>query len=254
MPSIAPRDQSSPPAPTVEIYVGALVDVSSEVLLLEALAAHFAGTGERALLMANFNAPSGNTAARRQIDLVVATKFRAVVVEAKGFVLPVRGTINGPWQQLLGNGKWRDFAGRANPYLQSLNAKNALADALRELDRAAEYPSAVLTFEPAPPPGSSVPSGDFKVSIVTTAKLLAMFDERSGSVDQATWRALADHLGLRRVRDVAEATDPKVMTRRDALRSYKDASRAYFAKARPLAPIVLERNIERISSDAILSG
>ncbi len=97
-------------------------------------------------------------------------------------------------------------------------------------------------------------SSDFKVNIVTTEKLLAMVDERSGSVDLATWRALAGHLGLRRVRDVAEATDPKVMTRRDALRSYKDASRAYFAKARPLAPIVLERNIERISSDAILSG
>jgi hypothetical protein len=153
MPSIAPRDRSSPPAPTVEIHVGALVEVSSEVRLLEALAAHFTGTSEPALLLANFNAPSGNTAARRQIDLVVVTRFRAVVAEAKGFVLPVRGTINGPWQQLLGNGKWRDFAGRANPYLQALNAKNAVADALRELKRAAGYPSAALTFVPALPAG-----------------------------------------------------------------------------------------------------
>jgi len=233
--------------------VGALVEVSSEVRVIEALAAHFESKVEVALLLANFNAPSANATARRQIDLVVVTEFRVVVVETKGFVLPVRGTINGPWQQLLGNGRWRDFAGRANPYLQALNAKNAVTDALRELNRPAAYPSAALTIVPMVPAGSSVPSGDFKVSIVTMSELLAMVDRRSGSVDLATWRALAGHLGLRRVRDVAEATDPKVMTRRDALRSYKDASRAYFAKARPLVPIVLERDGERISSDTVLS-
>lgn len=249
-----PRDRSSPPTPNVEIYVGALVEVASEVRLLEALAAHFSGRDEPALLLANFNAPLADTAARRQIDLLVVTRFRAVIVEAKGFVLPVRGTINGPWQQLLGNGKWREFGGRANPYLQALNAKNAVADALREVDGAASYPSAALTCVPALPAGSSVPSGDFKVSILTMAELLDMVDVRSESVDLEKWRALSAHLGLRRVRDVAEATDPKVMMRRDALRSYKDASRSYFMKARPLVPIALETNGERISSDALLSA
>lgn len=254
MSNISPADRSCPLAPNVEIYVGALVDVSSEVRLLEALAAHFSGTDEPVLFLANFNAPLANTAVRRQIDLVVVTKFRAVVIEAKGFVLPVRGTINGPWQQLLGNGRWRELTGQANPYVQALNAKNAVADALRELHEAAGYPSAALTFVPRLPARSSVPSGDFKVSIVAMPELLAMVNGRSGSIDLATWRALATHLGLRHVRDVTEATDPKVKMRRDALRSYKEASRAYFMKARPLIPIVLERNGERVSSDALLSA
>ena len=239
-----------------EIYIGGngLINVHSEVRLLEAITDHFEQNRQPALLLANFNAPSANVALRRQIDLVIVTQFKAVVVEAKGFVLPVRGTINGPWQQLLGNGEWRDFAGRANPYMQALDAKNAVTDALRELDRAAPYPSAALTFVPALPSGSSVPRGDFKVSIVTTAELLALIDERAGRSDFAKWRDLSTRLGLRRVRDVTEATDPIVMMRRDALRSYKEASRAYFTEARPLVPIPLERNGEDVSSDALLSA
>lgn len=235
----------------LEIYVGSLIDVGSEIRLLRTLADHFEQPSEPALVLANFTAPSAKVSARRQIDLVVVTKTKAVVVEAKGFNSPVRGALNGPWQQQTGAGAWRDVS--RNPYEQTLNAKNAVFDAMRELDPSAGYPSGALVFVPDLPSGSTVPAGDFKASIVGVAALLSMLDQQStGHQDFDKWRSLARHLGLRQVLDVAEATDPAVMARRVALKSYTDAFVGFEAKSQRFFAIQMEKDGAPISSDELL--
>lgn len=99
----------------------------------------------------------------RQIDLVIAIDRAALVTESKGFTSAVRGGRNGDWEAHLASGVWKKFA---NPYLQAHGEKLALRDAMQSFAGGdVPYPNAALVFVPAVPPDSTIPQGDFKVSI-----------------------------------------------------------------------------------------
>ena len=107
----------------IEIYVGAPVEVASEREIFLALVKMIGEARMQAIVFANFNV------GRRQLDFLVATDSQTLVIEAKHFARRVRGGVNGIWEMDLPGGASK---GVGNPYLQALEAKNALRDALRE--------------------------------------------------------------------------------------------------------------------------
>lgn len=141
-----------------EIYIGSRVEHASERAVLERLLCILTKKNQSAIVIANINLNG------RQIDAILALDNLTLVIEAKGCNRPIRGGENGDWQVLLASGRWKNFT---NPYLQVLSAKLALRDAMGAFmgSEVPYYPSAAVVFAPHIPFGSSICSGDFKVTI-----------------------------------------------------------------------------------------
>src|SRR5229473_1359620 len=77
---------------TVEIYRGSLIEHGSERTLLRHVVDLLSARNRPAIILANISLGG------RQIDLVVALELLTLVLEAKGFSVPVRGSENGTWQ------------------------------------------------------------------------------------------------------------------------------------------------------------
>ncbi|WP_263445426.1 nuclease-related domain-containing protein, partial [Klebsiella oxytoca] len=86
----------------------------------------------------------------RQIDLAVFTATTILVIEAKGYSLPVTGEINGPWLQ------HGPFGGKKirNAYNQALDGKYALRNAIQKVTNIDSYPNASVIIAPNIPKGS----------------------------------------------------------------------------------------------------
>ena len=98
----------------------------------------------------------------RQIDLIVATQQRVLLVEGKAWRVAVRGAENGIWQVRTTAGQWKDAP---NAYQQTLGAKNALRDIMHSFAQApVPYPDAALVFCPKEPPGSNTADRRFQSS------------------------------------------------------------------------------------------
>jgi hypothetical protein len=110
----------------VSVFLGHSIEDSTERQFLARLRADLSSVGP-ALILANFYAGRG----QRQIDFVIATPYRAVHCELKGYRLPVVGKANAPWQQKLPDGTLRDLDG--NAWDQSKQGTYAISDAVRAL-------------------------------------------------------------------------------------------------------------------------
>lgn len=154
------------------------------------------GTGW-AYIFANFNVNG------RQVDVAVFSATTTLVIEAKGYTLPIKGGVNGRWTQVgpYGSRKLR------NGYTQALDAKNALRDSMGELfGTFSGYPNALLAIAPAIPSGSSLPPSDFKIKTGGLDTIELALSTKSGALlSEEQCQEFAAHLNLERVsgRDAA---------------------------------------------------
>ncbi len=198
----------------IEIYVGAPIEVASEREIFLALMQMIGEARMQAIVFSNFNI------GRRQLDFLVATDSQTLVIEAKHFARRVRGGVNGTWEMDLSGGATK---GVGNPYLQVLEAKNALRDALREHGFEVEgYPNACVAIAPGIPKKSLLPPSDFKVTITDTKGLLPVLGSASSLVlSQQLWRRFAQTIQLRRVGTLDEVLDPALTRWEDLVRGYR---------------------------------
>ena len=85
--------------PTIDLFIGAPIDIDSEQLFLAQLSADFAAHGQSALILANFFTIKNP----HQIDFLVVTGGCACHVELKKLTCPVVGGFNGLWHRMLPN-------------------------------------------------------------------------------------------------------------------------------------------------------
>ena len=103
------------------LYIGDRVAHGSDRAALERVLSLLGRDKRDAVVLANVNLGG------RQIDLIVGLEEMALVIEAKGHSRPIRGGRNGLWQYQAASGDWVNFR---NPYLQALDAKNKVRDAM----------------------------------------------------------------------------------------------------------------------------
>jgi len=119
---------------SVEVYLGNPISVASEREFLDRLRHDLLQLGVSARVLANFRAGRQE----RQIDFVVVTGGRVVLLDEKVFPGPViNGPANGPWTVQVGPitvEEWR------NPLVQALDATYGLSDALHEFAAASSVP------------------------------------------------------------------------------------------------------------------
>ncbi len=165
--------------------MGDAIAHASERALLTRLAALLERAGEPYVLLANCQFGG------RQIDCILATAHHVSVYEAKATRWPVKGGINGDWARRQADGS---FAAYPNGYLQALNAKNALRDAMRVGGPLGNwYPDARVVFTTGIPAGSELTSGDHKVRVLDS-EALNLADLEAGSpwpLDR--WHEFARH-------------------------------------------------------------
>ena len=188
----------------MRVLCGAPIENVTERALMRRLLHDLELQGAEGLVLVNFQAGRNSV----QIDAVVALARCACVVEIKGYKLPVHGQLNGRWSQTLPDGGTRVLSAR-NPYVQALRAKFAVFDELGPLlflpqqqQQQQQRParpcvSGMVCFFPSPPPGSSIPEGDFKASIGGYDDLLSLCRHVSSrAVPLSVWEKFACKLGL----------------------------------------------------------
>jgi hypothetical protein len=131
----------------------------------------------------------------------------------------------------------------------------ALRDAMRSFSGAdVPYSNAALVFVPAVPPGSTIPQGDFKVSIGGLDQLSAFIRsmKRDGwSLDQ--WRAFAAHHRLRAALSIDAALSPQLLDAEQLLGTYGEAFiRTYGGPASEMVPMSCVCESEKLSSEVVL--
>ena len=214
----------------VEVYVGATIQYGSERLVLQECLQVLEGANQSAVLVANA------LFSGRQVDLVLATDRRLVVIEAKGYSRAVSGSENGPWKMETAGGEWREVG---NPYLQALEAKFAVRDVVSRRDsRRAPYPAGAVVFVPGKPQGSETCPGDFKVSMVNLGNLdeIVLAPERNWTDACAQLRRVGTELGCTSVYSIAEACDPVVAKDGQLIAQYGQALARTYAPGEKLVP------------------
>ncbi|MBK8082339.1 MAG: NERD domain-containing protein [Devosia sp.] len=196
-----------------KIFIGDTVANGSVQAVLACVVAHLETAHISCVIFANVNLGG------RQLDCIVLTETRALVIEAKGYRRRLRGGPNGPWQVQIAGGEWK---GTRNAYLQARDAALALRDAMRAFATdEPPYPTAALVFEPHVPEGSEL-SGDFKVAILNLDELPTELEKAGpGGWPLARWLAFAQHHRLIAVTDVAAACDPALAKAEELLTSYR---------------------------------
>ncbi|MET3524421.1 nuclease-related domain-containing protein [Mesorhizobium abyssinicae] len=230
---------------SIEIFVGAPIEHASERAALERAVEILSARGIPAVVLANV------IFGGRQIDLIIGLDRRALVIEAKGYSSAVRGGENGTWHVQLASGQWKETP---NLYAQTLGEKNALRDTMAAFAGASvPYPDAALIFVPAIPPGSTVPSGDFKVSVgglgVLPDFITSVAANRSWSLDE--WRAFAAHHRLIAAPSLDAALSPELLHAEQLLLAYGQAfTRTYGPTASEMVPVRCVLDGQAMSSEA----
>jgi hypothetical protein len=174
-----------------EIYIGAAIGEWSERHVLDHVHAALVAADKAFIILANFQIGG------RQIDCVVVTDVRVVVIEVKASAMPVRGQLDGDWMRLDASGEWRLYT---NGYRQALGQKERLRDAMRKRGNVGHfYPDAAVVFARPLPLGSDLTSGDFKVAVMELVRFLPTGTGRRPnpwSLDD--WRTFASSVPLRR--------------------------------------------------------
>jgi len=230
-----------------EIYIGSRIEHTSERIVLERLLCIITKEKRPAIIMANINLNG------RQIDLVLATDNLTLVIEAKGYSRPIRGSENGAWQVKLASGEWKDFSNPPNPYIQTLEAEHALKDAMSAfIGSDVAYPAAALVFVPAIPASSSVCSGDFKVSITGLEGLDAELQKSKSGWNLAQWRSFAQKHSFTRVLTPNAAFEPALREAENLLNKYLNGySRWYGPGAEALVGFTCSADGQEITSEEV---
>jgi hypothetical protein len=231
---------------SIDIFIGDPIVHASERATLARAVEFLSAQGIPAVILANLNL-SG-----RQVDLVIGLDHGVLVVESKGFSAVVRGSENGDWHVRLASGRWKEIP---NAYAQALAEKLALRDAMKLFARAnVPYPDAALIFVPAIAPGSTIPQGDFKVSIGGLDELpgqIASVKRPGWSLDQ--WRAFAAHHRLIAVPSIDAALGPELLDAERLLAAYGDAfTRTYGPPASAMVPVSCVCDDETLSTANVL--
>ena len=205
----------------IALYIGSPIEHESERAVLIALLRLLEMSGAAATVLANLNLKG------RQLDLVLGTDRLTLVLEAKACTAPLRGSENGSWSALTRSGRWKSTR---NAYLQALDEKNALRDALRDHQgEVAGYPDAHVVFVPELASGSELPC-DYKVTFGGIEGLAAQLTRQSGlRCTTEQWRAFAYRQGLERVFDIAGAWDRRLLDAQRTLAQYNTAFIATYA-------------------------
>lgn len=206
----------------IALYIGAPIEHESERTVLIELLRLIEMSGETATVLANINLKG------RQLDLVLGTDRLTLVLEAKASTAPLRGSVNGSWATLTRSGSWK---ATRNAYLQALDEKNALRDALRDHQgEVTGYPEAHVVFVPGLTTGSEIPPSDHKVTFGGIQGLAGQLARRSGLYCTAEqWSAFAYRQGLERALDLASAWDPCLLDAQRTLAQYIAAFTATYA-------------------------
>ena len=207
---------------TVDIYIGATIELRSEREVLRKIVGALQDMGVPAQVFCNFHVNG------RQVDVMVATARTTLVIEVKTFASRVRGRQNGEWQRLdaeVGRGL-------GNPYQQVVDAKHALRDAMRALGGAVVgYPNACIVVEPRLPPGSDVDVNDHKARLIDADVIAAILHAPSQACwSSSQWQALADHLALRKVPTVDAAWSPALLNAEDEVVRYANAFKELYLR------------------------
>ncbi|ESX49432.1 NERD domain-containing protein [Mesorhizobium sp. C416B] len=231
---------------SIEIFIGDPIEHASERATLVRAVEFLTAQGIPAVILANVNFGG------RQIDLVIGLDRRVLVVESKGFTSPVRGGESGIWHVRLASGQWKEIP---NLYTQTLGEKNALRDAMTAFaGGVVPYPDAALVFVPTIPAGSTVPGGDFKVSVGgldVLPGLIATAANRGWSLDQ--WRDFAVHHRLTPVSSLDAALRPELLGAGQLLLAYGEAfTRTYGPLASAMVPVQCIVDGETVSSEAVV--
>jgi hypothetical protein len=189
----------------VEVFLGDPIGDRGELHALNRLRGDLHDRGVSARVFANFVAAGSQ---QRQIDLLVATPTRLVHAELKAVTpkLPLVGGANGPWQQLLLDGRHRQL--EPNPYRQAHQGTYAISDVMRKLARQGEIPEAVAFYKhidtvvclyPSVPSGSRFASYQH-VDVVDYEGLLARLLDAGPCPPwkDSHWEAFARTLGVYR--------------------------------------------------------
>lgn len=248
--------------PTIDIYLGSPIQISSEEHFLSRLVSDLNDQGENSLIFANFFA--GKTAI--QVDFLIITSRCACHVELKNYTAPVIGAANGAWQLILPDGESSPLGERQNPYAQALSGKFAISDVMHTL--AARQPSvppppvgkkffksidSVVCIYPDLLPGSQVPS-DHKVFVMGYTRLLdhLLSHEKNPGWSKENWIALAMEFQLTRHVQEDEG-ELEVASARKAIQDYEHRLKDYYSRdLHHLVETTVETNGRTIGSVELL--
>ena len=229
-----------------DLFIGSPIEHESERVVLERILDLLAHDGRPAVILANV------TLKERQIDFIVGLNDLALVIEAKGFTRPVRGSENGPWQVQVSSGGWKNFRSPSNPYIQARDAAYDLKDTMR-LFAGGEppYPAAAVVFVPGIPQDSDVCAGDFKVLVTGLDGLeAALRQKRKGAWRLDYWTSLARRLGLAPVGSLAAACDEQLAEAEALLQQYSDAYTRIYDHPVGIVPFECRSGDKGLSSEA----
>ncbi|EIP85535.1 NERD domain-containing protein [Burkholderia humptydooensis] len=178
---------------SIELYCGAEIEPDSEKRVLIALFEHLDARGLPAVVLSNF------TIGRCQIDFLVGTESTTLLLEVKGFRVPVIGFVNGSWSSVSPDGSLQR---ERNGWDQALKNKYAVRKRLgvEMSGRWIPYPNAAVLFEAGIAPGSMFDEMDHEwVAIRGIERLGELLAARAGEPWPLDWlRLLAGTLNLDR--------------------------------------------------------
>lgn len=209
---------------TIALYIGSPIEEESERVVLRALLVMLEERRIAATVFANLQIGG------RQLDFVIGTDHHTLVIEAKGISYPLRGGYNGDWSALTRSGRWKSYR---NAYVQALQAKNVLRDAMRAHDASLTgYPNACVIFTPSLPTNSDLPAGDHKVSLNDLSELSALIDQCSTlRWNPDRWHQFAEAHCLQRITNAESTFDTRLLDAEKALLRY---TRAFSATYGPM--------------------
>ena len=216
----------------IQVFLGDPIEDDDERHVLNRLRADLSRRGIPARIYANFVATGKQ---HRQVDLLVVTAARCVQAELKNLSpdLPLIGSANGPWRQVLPGGQGRQLD--RNYFRQAREATYAVSDVMRALAMRGDVPTdgpfyrhldTVVCLHPGIPAGSNLDRFEH-VSVIGYDQLvdrLAAPGPRP-TWDDPHWDAFARYLGL--YRDSRES--PGERARRESLAVVEDYRRRFTA-------------------------
>lgn len=183
------------------IYIGEPIQHKSEYDCLTAIYTVLKSLNSWSYIFANFHIEG------RQIDFAIFTRNNILLIEAKGYTLPVSGEINGQWFQ---NGPYGTTK-IGNAYNQALNAKNSLRDGIQKKFHINGYPNAAVIISPIIPFGSKLTKGDFKVKVSDLNTLSDIISHPStATLNQTECQLLANIFNLEAVSSLEAASDSNI--------------------------------------------
>ncbi|WP_370500237.1 NERD domain-containing protein [Mycolicibacterium sp. jd] len=250
----------------IDVFYGDRPAHESERRAITAIRTELERRGESAVLLVNFFVLRG----ARQLDLVIITATRCVVVELKTLdpSLPLIATTNGPWHQRLSDGTRRPI-GHRNFYHQAKEQTLGLSDEMAKLARARRVPGplkkdfyrqidTIVAIAPRVPQGSQLQHFDYVKALGLDSVVDYLIAPGRGLTQwtRSDWDELIRELGL-----YPEADDDDEVRRRRADRAdVEDYQRRFYdawsGRLHPLIPAagLLDEQAIAVDADTLASA